>query len=100
MGMSDQALSFLFRSIKIEGGREWRRMPTYEFTCKNCGNRFTVFTSVAKRNETSCPACQSKDLQQVYNAIMFVKGGSGSGISSSGGSGGCSRGSCSGCSGC
>ncbi len=76
-------------------------MPTYEFTCKNCGNRFTIFTSVAKRNEASCPACQSRDIQQVYNAFMFIKGGGGgNGTASAGGSGGCSRGSCSGCSGC
>ncbi|MGB9793175.1 MAG: FmdB family zinc ribbon protein [Thermacetogeniaceae bacterium] len=77
-----------------------KKMPTYEFTCKSCGNRFTVFTSVAKRSEVSCPSCQSKDLQQVYNALVFVKSSAGSGVSSSGASGGCSRGSCSGCSGC
>lgn len=74
-------------------------MPTYEFTCKNCGNKFSLFTTVAKRSEACCPDCRSKDLQQVFNGLVFVKGGSTSNsIASTGGS--CSRGNCSGCSGC
>lgn len=81
-------------------------MPTYEFKCKNCDNRFTKFTTIAGRKDVCCPKCQSKDVQQVYSGFMFIKGdnniasfGSGSSTSSSRSGGGCS-GSCAGCSGC
>ncbi|HAA89688.1 MAG TPA: hypothetical protein DCE07_03780 [Peptococcaceae bacterium] len=73
-------------------------MPTYEFICKNCGNRFSVFTTVAGRDKVQCENCQSRDLQQVFSGLTFFKSGSRGGGST--GSSGCSRGSCSGCPGC
>ncbi len=78
-------------------------MPTYEFICKGCNNRFSLFTTVSGRDQASCPRCGGKDLQQIYKGVRFAKGGVYSdvgpgSIPSSGG--GCSSGSCSGCSGC
>ncbi|MDH7577999.1 MAG: zinc ribbon domain-containing protein [Bacillota bacterium] len=76
-------------------------MPTYEFICKGCGNRFSLFTTIAGRARACCPSCQGSDLQQVFKGVMFVKGNSSGGqSSSSSGGGGCSRTSCSGCAGC
>jgi putative FmdB family regulatory protein len=69
-------------------------MPTYEFVCKNCGRQFKLFTTISGRSKAACPACQSKELQQYYKGMAFVKGGSGCGEGSS-----CAGG-CEGCSGC
>lgn len=77
-------------------------MPTYEFVCKGCSNRFTLFTTVAGRDKASCPKCEGRVLQQVFKGVRFARGGAcadvGPGGISSGS--GCSGGSCSGCSGC
>ncbi len=76
-------------------------MPTYEFECKKCGNRFSLFTTVSGRLTAVCPSCQSGNLQQLFTGVSFIKGGSGGDrAGSSAASGGCSRGSCGGCSGC
>ncbi|MGI6406717.1 MAG: FmdB family zinc ribbon protein [Syntrophaceticus sp.] len=74
-------------------------MPTYDFECKKCGNRFSLFTTVSGRLKAVCPSCQSGNLQQLFTGVAFVKGSSGDSAGSSA-SGGCSKGSCSGCSGC
>ena len=78
-------------------------MPTYEFICKGCNNRFSLFTTVSGREKAFCPRCESRDLQQIFKGVRFAKGSAYSdiGLSSipSGGSG-CSGGSCGGCSGC
>lgn len=73
-------------------------MPTYDFECKKCGNRFSLFTTVSGRLKAVCPSCQSGDLQQLFTGVSFLKGSSDSGSAAV--SGGCSRGSCNGCSGC
>jgi putative FmdB family regulatory protein len=74
-------------------------VPTYDFECKNCGHRFSLFTTVSGRLRAVCPTCQSGNLQQLFTGISFVKGSGGEGGSQAA-SGGCSRGSCSGCPGC
>jgi putative FmdB family regulatory protein len=56
-------------------------MPTYEFTCKVCGEKFTLRTSIAEKDHAKCPHCGSSDLRQVFGSFMF-------------------SGSCRGCSGC
>jgi len=75
-------------------------LPTYDFECKNCGHRFSQFTTVSDRLKAVCPSCNSGNLQQLFTGITFIKGGSGGDGAGSTASGGCSRGSCSGCSGC
>jgi putative FmdB family regulatory protein len=52
-------------------------MPTYEFECQKCGNRFSLFTTVSGRLKAVCPACQSGNLQQLFTGVSFVKGSSG-----------------------
>ncbi|HBG21870.1 MAG TPA: zinc ribbon domain-containing protein [Peptococcaceae bacterium] len=75
-------------------------MPTYDFECKKCGNRFSLFTTVSGRLEAVCPSCQSGNLQQLFTGVSILRGSSGSDSAGSSASGGCSKSSCSGCSGC
>jgi putative FmdB family regulatory protein len=84
------------------GRRENLIMPTYEFVCKGCNNRFSLFTTVSGRDNACCPKCEGRDLQQVFKGVRFSTGGYsdvGAGSASSGASG-CAGKSCSGCSGC
>ncbi|MGI6615670.1 MAG: FmdB family zinc ribbon protein [Dethiobacteria bacterium] len=53
-------------------------MPTYEFLCKKCGEKFTVFTSFSRKDESKCPRCSSSDLRQLYSGFS-VLGSSGGG---------------------
>jgi putative FmdB family regulatory protein len=77
-------------------------MPTYEFICKDCNKRFSLFTTISGRDQACCPKCQGKSLQQVYKGVRFAKGGTYADVgpnSTPSVGGGCS-GSCGGCSGC
>lgn len=78
-------------------------MPTYEFVCKSCNNRFSLFTTVSGRDQVCCPKCAGNDLQQMYKGVRFAKGGAYSDVGPGSvpfSSGGCSGTNCSGCSGC
>jgi len=45
-------------------------MPTYEFQCDACGERFEVVASLAQRDELAvCPACGSRDVHQVFTSF-------------------------------
>ncbi|GAW92077.1 hypothetical protein Moth_2262 [Calderihabitans maritimus] len=68
-------------------------MPTYDFRCVNCGERFSRRVPIEERDKVRCPQCGSKAQQLLTGFIYFGK-------SDGGGSGSCSRSSCSGCSGC
>ncbi len=35
-------------------------MPTYEYECDKCGNRFDVFQSMTSKPGASCPKCKGK----------------------------------------
>ncbi|MBN1488475.1 MAG: zinc ribbon domain-containing protein [Phycisphaerae bacterium] len=35
-------------------------MPTYEYECQQCGNRFERFQSMKDSPLTTCPACNGK----------------------------------------
>ncbi len=49
-------------------------MPTYEFSCQNCGKKFTTFTSISQKDEVRCPSCSSADLKQIFNnPFSFLK---------------------------
>jgi len=48
-------------------------MPTYEFTCKDCGHHFDVFTSISKKKGITCPKCSGSNLQEAFGAF-FVGG--------------------------
>jgi len=70
-------------------------MPTYEFVCKDCGNKFKIFSTIAGRAKAICPSCQGNNLQQAYKGMVYVRSGGGAEGSSCSHSGGCN-----GCSGC
>ena len=41
-------------------------MPTYEYRCKKCGNRFDLRRALAARDEAApCPACKSRSTTRV-----------------------------------
>ena len=49
-------------------------MPTYEFSCKNCAKKFTVFTPISQKSEVRCPSCSSAELKQLFsNPFSFLK---------------------------
>ena len=73
-------------------------MPTYQYSCTECGHFFEQFQSFSEDSLTVCPQCQGR-LRKVFNAVGVVfkgsgfyrtdsrtdSGGSGSGSSSSDG---------------
>jgi putative FmdB family regulatory protein len=49
-------------------------MPTYEFRCENCGNRFALFyksTSAYSEATPSCPKCQSTELARLITGVAL-----------------------------
>lgn len=61
-------------------------MPTYEYTCNNCRETYTLFVMRMPREaEKHCPHCGSADVRQLPAAGGgFVIGGSSCGSSFSG----------------
>lgn len=51
-------------------------MPTYEYLCKSCGERFDVFQSFADKPLKAHATCGG-DLQKVFHARGIVFKGSG-----------------------
>ncbi len=51
-------------------------MPTYDFRCKKCGHKFTVFTGVFERDRVTCPECKAGEVEQLVTGCN-VKSGSG-----------------------
>ena len=45
-------------------------MPTYEFKCKKCGNRFEMAESIGQhdKHKEKCPECGSKSIKNVISA--------------------------------
>lgn len=54
-------------------------VPTYDFRCQECGERFTVKMSWKERDKATCPACGSQKLQQLFTGITILGGSSNSG---------------------
>ncbi len=54
-------------------------MPTYDFRCRTCENKFTVRTSISERSKVRCPKCSSTSVQQVFTpfAVTVKEGKSG-----------------------
>lgn len=46
-------------------------MPNYEFSCAACGEGFTMEMTVSERGgaQISCPACGSRETNQVFRAV-------------------------------
>ena len=51
-------------------------VPTYQYSCTDCGHFFEVFQSFSDDALTVCPECQGK-LRKVFNAVGVVFKGSG-----------------------
>lgn len=51
-------------------------MPTYQYSCTECGHFFEIFQSFSEDSLTICPECEGK-LRKVYNAVGVVFKGSG-----------------------
>ena len=51
-------------------------MPTYQYTCTECGEPLEVVQSFSDDALTECPACGGK-LRKLYNAVGIVFKGSG-----------------------
>ena len=51
-------------------------MPTYQYSCKDCGHTFETVQSFSDDSLTVCPHCEGQ-LRKVYNAVGVVFKGSG-----------------------
>ena len=51
-------------------------MPTYQYSCTECGHFFEQVQSFSDASLTECPACQGR-LRKVFNAVGVVFKGSG-----------------------
>ena len=51
-------------------------MPTYQYSCTECGHFFEQFQSFSEESLTVCPQCQGR-LRKVFNAVGVVFKGSG-----------------------
>jgi len=78
-------------------------MPTYEYECLECKNRFEVFQSMSDAPITNCEKC-GKPVRKIFNSAGVIFKGSGFYVndykSKSEKSGSESQSSCQGCSGC
>lgn len=55
-------------------------MPTYEYFCQDCENKFEIWISLSEKEKgfkVNCPKCDSSKTVQVFgNFFTFSKGGS------------------------
>lgn len=51
-------------------------MPTYQYSCTECGHFFEAVQSFSEDSLTVCPECEGK-LRKVFNAVGVVFKGSG-----------------------
>ena len=51
-------------------------MPTYQYSCTECGHFFEQFQSFSEDSLTVCPECEGR-LRKVFNAVGVVFKGSG-----------------------
>jgi putative FmdB family regulatory protein len=63
-------------------------MPSYEFICRQCQERFTVLIPYKQKNQVRCPHCKSDNLRELFGLGWI--GGSSKGSTATGGN--CSSG--------
>lgn len=51
-------------------------MPTYQYSCTDCGHFFEQFQGFSEDSLTVCPECEGR-LRKVFNAVGVVFKGSG-----------------------
>ncbi len=46
-------------------------MPTYEFKCLNCQNKFQIIESITKydQKKVKCPKCGEKKLERLFSGV-------------------------------
>jgi putative FmdB family regulatory protein len=49
-------------------------MPTYEYQCKECGQRFDQVLTISEhdKHKPRCPQCKSENVEPVFSSL-FVK---------------------------
>ena len=52
-------------------------MPTYEFRCKQCGNRFDVYKNINDSSDELCPLCQKKAERLIGKGSAIIFKGNG-----------------------
>ena len=53
-------------------------MPIYEYVCKQCGRRLSIWwrsTAQMERSEPRCPSCHGTDLSRLVSKTAFVRSG-------------------------
>ena len=67
-------------------------MPSYDFICRHCGERFETRMSMSAYDSgegRACPHCGSEQVERAFTAVNVIAGGrAGSGGSSGGYCGG------------
>lgn len=48
-------------------------VPVYDFRCPQCGERFSVRTSISDKGQVRCPVCASQP-EQIFTALNFNRG--------------------------
>lgn len=54
-------------------------MPSYDLVCQDCGNKFSVFCTISKKDQQLCPQCNSPKVSQRFTAVNIVGGKSSGG---------------------
>jgi putative FmdB family regulatory protein len=50
-------------------GRQFPAVPTYEFQCDKCAERFTLVRPISSAGAPACPKCKSRETRQVPSAF-------------------------------
>lgn len=64
-------------------------MPTYEYECKDCGERFERRQHMTDKSVTECPACSGVVRKVLQSFAVSVKAGGGAPAPSPCADGGC-----------
>ena len=54
-------------------------MPSYDFTCRNCGETYEVRLSMSAYDRGEgrrCTRCDSTDVERAFTAVNVIAGGS------------------------
>ncbi|HBG49689.1 MAG TPA: FmdB family transcriptional regulator [Cyanobacteria bacterium UBA9971] len=70
-------------------------MASYDYTCKDCAQVFTIEKSMTDSSKPACVYCNSSNVARIWGNVQLK--GCGSKGSSSGCGSSCSKSSCSGC---
>ena len=52
-------------------------MPTYEYECTKCGNKFDVFQKITDEPSAKCPECKARAKRLISSGAGIIFKGSG-----------------------